>query len=141
MVEMGVKCWSFSMNSGHIHLEGANVVTHQIAAGLMDGTIVPRECLALFSWIMEDDMTISTLDLLYAHGFMCSFVKGEQTGDIPEFEEIEEAIRLKDVINAFQTELKDHLVPDAKPFEVTSSTITIRKEKITVYVIEPVGGW
>lgn len=78
-------------------------------------------------------MALSTQDLLLAHGCLCAYARSDEA----EFEDIEHAIRVRDTINNFQAELKDHLIPDAKPFEVVSTTFHFG----TIYTVRPKGGW
>lgn len=78
-------------------------------------------------------MALSVQDLLFAHGCLCAYARSDEA----EFEDIEHAIRVRDTINNFQAELKDHLIPDAKSFEVVSTTFNFG----TIYTVCPKGGW
>ncbi len=76
----------------------------------------------------EGDGNMGKLDLLYAHGMLCSHAE-EHT-----YQDKDVAKRLCDVINNFQSELKDHLIPNAKPF-------IVKHYVQGFYSVEPLGGW
>jgi len=68
------------------------------------------------------------VDLLFAHGMLCHWA------EVHRHMGKEEAERLCSVINSFQIELEDYLIPNSKAFHVV-------KTPWRAYRVEPIGGW
>jgi len=76
-------------------------------------------------WTKPDLLTSN--DLLFAHGCLCDYARNTI---IPTEHH---ANRLRDVLNNFQRELKEHLMPGAPSFQVIVGR--------GGYLVKPVGGW
>lgn len=71
---------------------------------------------------------VPTMDLLYAHGLLCDWVRGRVLEKL-------HAQRHCEVINNYQRVLRQYLVPGTTNFQVVAT------RNIGFYTVEPIGGY